>query len=37
MQIDNIFSINILIFCNSIHESKSPILLLFVRFENIKN
>jgi len=37
IQTDNIFSTNILIFCNSIYKSKSSILLLFVRFENIRN
>ena len=37
MQTNNIFFINILIFCDSKNKSKSLILLLFVKLENIKN
>ncbi len=37
MRTDNALSTNMLIFCNSMHESGSPILLLFVKFENIRN
>jgi len=37
MQTNNAFSTNILMFCDNIHESKSSILLFFVKFENIKN
>jgi len=37
MRIDNVFSINMLMFCDSENESKSSILLLFVKLENIKS
>jgi len=37
MQTNNVFSINILMFCDSMHESESSILSLFVKFENTKN
>jgi len=37
MQINNIFSTNILMFCDSDSESKSSILLFFVKSKNIKN
>jgi len=37
MRTNNIFSINILIFCDSENESKSLISSLFVKLENIKN
>ena len=37
IQIDNIFSTNIQIFCDSKNKSKSSILLLFVKLENIKS
>jgi len=37
MQTSNVFSTNILMFCNSIHENKSLILSLFVKFENTRN
>jgi len=37
IQTDNIFSTNILIFCDNIYKSKNSILLFFVKFENIKN
>jgi len=37
IQIDNAFSTNMLMFCDSENKSKNLILLLFVRLENIKN
>ncbi len=37
IQITNIFSTNILMFCDNIYENKNLILLLFLKFENIKN
>ncbi len=37
MRIDNIFSTNILIFCDNKNESRSSILSLFVKSKNIKN
>jgi len=37
MRIDNVFSTNMLIFCDSENESKSSILLLFVKSKNIKS
>jgi len=37
MQTSKAFLTNILMFCDSIHENKSSILSLFVRFKNTKN
>ena len=37
IQITNIFSTNILKICDNIYENKNLILLLFLKFENIKN
>ncbi len=37
IQIDNAFSTNILMFCDSENKSKSSILLLFVRLKNIRS
>ncbi len=37
MRISNAFSTNMLMFCDSMHESESLILSLFVKFENTKN
>jgi len=37
MQIDNIFSTNILIFCNRENKNKSLELLYFEKLKNIKN
>jgi len=37
MRINNTFSTNILMFCDSKNESKSSILSLFVKSKNIKN
>jgi len=37
IQIDNIFSTNILIFCDSKNENENSILSLFVKSKNIKN
>ena len=37
MRTSNVFSTNILMFCNSIYENGSSILSLFVKFENTKN
>ncbi len=37
MQTSNVFSIDILMFCNNIYKSKNLILSLFVKFENTRN
>ncbi len=37
MRTNNALLTNMLIFCDNMHESGSLILLLFVKFENIKN
>jgi len=37
IQTNNIFLTNILMFCNNIYKSRNSILLLFIKFEDIRN